>query len=123
MCVDCAREVNRQSGEEERLEKLGRLVTGIVGAVVFFLTLLWLPAGLALWLRIFIALMMAVFAGVITSTLFGRRCQEAARPEKRAILDSTRIANFSWRATTFEFENETFAGSFAELNEPQLMDI
>jgi hypothetical protein len=33
------------------------------------------------------------------------------------------IANFSWRATTFEFVNETFADQFRAMNEARLMEI
>jgi hypothetical protein len=33
------------------------------------------------------------------------------------------MVDFSWRATTFKFENELFAERFSELNENQLMEV
>jgi hypothetical protein len=44
-------------------------------------------------------------------------------PAKQAIGQAARLANFTWRATTFEFENEQFAEQFRALNEARLMEI
>jgi hypothetical protein len=54
--------------------------------------------------------------------LFQRAQQKAALPEKQAIRRSGRIVTFSWRATTFEFVNQTFAERFETLNESLLME-
>jgi hypothetical protein len=47
---------------------------------------------------------------------------EAAKPEKKAILASAQMVEFSWRAATFEFENEDFSDGFLELNQEKLME-
>jgi hypothetical protein len=48
---------------------------------------------------------------------------KAALPEKQAVRGSAKVTNFSWRATTFEFTNETFAERFEAMNESVLMEI
>jgi hypothetical protein len=55
--------------------------------------------------------------------LFWRASTQAELPSKRAIRQSAEIANFSWRATTFEFDNEKFAEQFRAMNEARLMEI
>ena len=122
LCSDCHRESNRQSADEERLGKIGRLAASGVFVVAAALVLLLAPAEIALLLRLLVALALGLVLGQLTLLLFQRAQQKAALPEKQAIRRSGRIVTFSWRATTFEFVNQTFAERFETLNESLLME-
>jgi hypothetical protein len=123
LCNDCYREVNGQSGEEERLQRIGRIASIGAPLLALLLVFLLLPDTLAPWLRLGAGLLLALFVFQILRAVFRRSSLKAARPEKLAILDSACMVDFSWRATTFEFGNEVFAERFSELNEPQLMEV
>ena len=123
LCEECFRELNHQSGEEERLQKIGRVVSIGAPLLVLLLVFALLPAALSPWLRLGIALLLAFVSFHLLRVFFRRSIRKAALPEKSAILDSAAMVDFSWRATTFEFENELFAERFSELNEHQLMEL
>jgi hypothetical protein len=123
LCPDCRRELNRQSGDEERLGKIGRLAAGGIFVLAAAFVLLLTPAEIALLLRLLVALATGMMLGQLTLLLFQRAQQKAALPEKQAIRRSARIVTFSWRATTFEFVNATFAERFEAMNESLLMDV
>jgi hypothetical protein len=123
VCAGCDQELQQLSAEEERLQKLGWAATGAAAGVTFVLLLIFLPAGLAGMLRLMLALTVALGPAAAVFTYFRRAAQAAARPAKRAVLDSARMVHFSWRATTFEFANDSFARQFTQLNESLLMDI
>jgi hypothetical protein len=123
LCQACRRELNRQSGDEERLGKIGRLVAGIVFIVAAALVWLLTPTQFALLLRLLVALALGTVLGQLTLLLFQRAQHKAALPEKQAIRQSARIVTFSWRATTFEFINQTFAERFEAMNDSLLMDV
>jgi predicted Na+-dependent transporter len=84
---------------------------------VLFNRLLPLLAGLI------ISLAIGTMVGLGVRLYFRRIRAEAARPEKKAILASTQLVKFSWRATTFEFENEEFSDRVEELNQEKLMEL
>jgi hypothetical protein len=123
LCQRCATELTRQSADEERLTKISWLVSGVLFLLGLTLTLLLTPTMLTFGLRLLIALL--VGAGLVTAVLYGFRkpIANAALPEKQAIRQSVAIETFSWRATTFAFENDLFADRFTELNETRLMEI
>ena len=123
VCSRCAGELNRQSAEEERLQKISWLVSGVLFLLGLAVALLLTPAGLSFGLRLLIALL--VGGGLATAVLWGFRqpIAIAALPEKQAIQQSVAIEAFSWRATTFAFQNDLFADRFTELNAPRLMEI
>jgi len=123
LCNRCASELRRQSGEEERLQKIGRLVGSALFLLALALILLLTPARLGFTLRLLIALSTATVLTTAVYLWFRRARFQAARPEKKAIRNSAGITTFSWRATTFEFNNETFAERFRDLNETLLMEI
>jgi hypothetical protein len=123
VCAGCNQELQLLSAEEERLQKLGLAATVTAGALAFILLLILLPAGLATLLRPLMALIVALAPAAAVYTYFKRAARAAARPAKRAILESARMVHFSWRATTFEFANDSFARQFAQLNRSLLMDI
>lgn len=122
LCAACQDQLRRQSGEEERLGKLGRLSAILALFLVLAAALLLTPAAMLVQLRLLIALLLSLSAAQVVVLLFRRSRREAALPEKKEIYRSANIVDFSWRATTFEFANETFAERFKRLNEPLLMD-
>jgi len=122
VCTECSQELRRQSGEEERLQRLGWLAVSITGLLVLVITFFLLPGPWPL-LRLFIALVPALLIATVIYSIFRKKMSDAARPQKRAILESARMVDFSWRATTFEFNNEAFAESFSEINESRLMEL
>ena len=122
LCIACRREVDRQSAGEERLGKLGYLAAGAIFLVAVGLVLLLTQAEIAFWIRLLVALSLGLVLGQLTLLLFQRAQRQAALPEKQAIRQSASIVTFSWRTTTFEFGNKTFAERFAALNDSLLMD-
>lgn len=105
------------------MQKLGRLNATLALFLMLAVTLLLTPAGVPLILRLLIALLVSLAVTQVVLLLFRRSGYKAALPEKKEIYDSAHIVDFSWRATTFEFANETFTEHFRRLNKPLLMDI
>jgi hypothetical protein len=123
VCTVCKQELQQLSAEEERLQKVGRLATGTAAVLAAVLLLILLPSGLAGAFRLLVALLLALLPAAAVFTYFKRAAMAAARPAKKAVIESARMAHFSWRATTFEFTNDSFAQQFRQLNESLLMDI
>lgn len=123
LCVDCAQEVARNSWAEERWLRLGRIITVAAAIVLFVASYFLLPSFLPVWLRLLFSAGLIVLVVVGLAGIFRQRREEAARPEKQAILNAAQMVDFSWRATTFEFKNEPFAERFQELNQSHLMEI
>lgn len=123
LCTRCASEFNRRSAEEERLQKISWLVSGVLFLLGLAIALLLTPPALSFGLRLLLALLVgaALAAGVLWA--FRKPLANAALPEKQAIRQAITIDDFSWRATTFAFENDLFADRFTELNAPRLMEI
>lgn len=129
VCEACGRELNLKSGEEERLVRIGLVAAVLVGLIILFAGLLILPSLISIvrlfpiWLRLIFSVALAVPVVIAVWQLFKRRSLRAAKPIKLAVLNSARMTHYSWRATTFEFENDVFAERFNELNESNLMEI
>lgn len=123
ICDQCAAELRRQSGEEERLERIGRFVGLLAAILTLILAFALSPDGMLFVLRIFIAAVLSALAGLLLLSYFRRRSMSAAHQEKLAILASARLTHFSWRAATFRFDNENFARRFASMNESRLMEV
>ena len=123
VCHDCHYELRRRSAEEERLQKIGWLVSVVLFLLVEAIALLLTPAGLGLGLRLLLAALVGLIPASLVFWLFRRASARAELPSKQAIRQSAAIANFSWRATTFEFDNENFAEQFRAMNEARLMEI
>lgn len=123
LCADCQRELQRLSGEEERWLRMG----WFFGAVAFILALaaflLLLPSWLTFGLRLLAATLLAGGAGALVIAYFRSRSNEKARPEKQAVRRAARLHTFSWRATTFEFEDEGYGEQFIDLNREKLLEI
>jgi hypothetical protein len=121
LCVDCARQLLRRSAAEERLQTFGWLAGGLVSLLALALTLLLVPSVLGFALRVTAALIVAVVAFAVVWWLFRRLSWQAAAPEKQAIRNAGQIVDFSWRATTFAFQGNSFAERFRTLNESILV--
>ena len=122
LCTDCHRVVQKESGEEERLHRLGRVVTILASLIIAIIVFFVLGEILPLVVRLLISFSVGALAGSAVLAYFRRFRAEAALPEKKAILASAHMVEFSWRATTFDFENEAFFDKFVELNQPELME-
>jgi hypothetical protein len=123
LCPECHREIQKESGEEERLHRLGRFVTILVAVVVIIAVFLILGSQLHLLVRLFISLSIGALTGAVLVAYFRRVRADAAKDEKKAILGSIQLVHFSWRATTFEFQNDQFFDRFVELNQDALMEV
>ncbi|MCB8943189.1 MAG: hypothetical protein H6658_05495 [Ardenticatenaceae bacterium] len=123
LCQTCHYELRRRSGDEERLYKIGWLVSGILFLFALAILLILTPGTLGVGLRLLMAGFAAAILAGFVFLLFRRASRRAELPAKQAIRQSAQIANFSWRATTFEFKNETFADQFRTMNETRLMEI
>jgi hypothetical protein len=120
VCVDCAQTLRRRSGEEERRQRIGYAATGLAFLLAAAVVYALLPP-LAVLLRGGAAVILGVLVASAVQAQLRGLALKAARPEKRMILESARLANFSWRATTFEFSNEAFVERFVDLNEQLVM--
>ena len=123
VCYECQYELRRRSGNEEQLQKLGWLLSGILFLLALAIFLILTPGEMGFGLRLLIAALASGVLAAFVFLLFRRASSRAERLEKQAIRQSAQIANFSWRATTFEFMNETFADQFRTMNETRLMEI
>ncbi len=116
VCKACVRLLGRRSWQEERWTKIG-WVLAVVAAVLFFsLAFFLLFASLPFVVRFTLSLLMAGLAGYDSWAFARRRGLSATIPEKKTVLASARISDFSWWTTTFEFGNDSFAGRFIDLN-------
>lgn len=122
LCADCAQEARRKSGEEERLTRIAWATAGGAALLLFLAGLLLTPAGLGFWPRLAVGVVMGLGSGTAVLTLLRPLSQRRALPTKQAILAAAQISDFSWRATTFSFSNETFAERFRDLNEALLIE-
>ncbi|MCP4360753.1 MAG: hypothetical protein GY796_22320 [Chloroflexi bacterium] len=123
VCTDCAAHINYKSAAEERLQKMDWLISGAVFLLLLGIGLLVAPASLPFLLRLLMVGLGTIMATTVTHAFFKRQIRKTYLPPKQAVLNAARIENFTWRATTFAFENETFSQRFREINEPLLMEI
>jgi len=119
LCSQCAAQLSKSSAAEERMHKVSRLLAITAGTVLLLAGLLLL-SGVAIWLRLLLALLLGLAATAFVTGLFRTRISNAALPEKKAVLDSAQLQAFSWRTATFEFSNDAFIERFMELNEPNI---
>ena len=102
--------------------RLGQFVAVIAVILALVVGYLISPDGMSLLLRLILAMVLATIVGLLVLAYFQRRSLAAAHPEKLAILDSAKMIDFSWRATTFHFDNDDFARRFVSVNESRLME-
>jgi hypothetical protein len=123
LCSDCKQELERLSFEEERWYRFGWLFGGLTLIVVWIVLLLLLPAWLGFGLRLLLGLLLAMGAAAAVFLYCRKVSVQHARPEKKAILEAARLCDFSWRFTTFEFNDDSFAERFKALNETKLTEV
>lgn len=123
LCLDCHRELHRLSALEARLQTIGRLAAGGALLLTLAVALLLIPAAMSFGLRLLLALLAGLIMAEGVALWFRRLALNVATPEKKAIREAAAIPHFSWRATTFDFTNETFAARFQQLNQPFLMEL
>jgi hypothetical protein len=122
LCAECERELRRLSGDEERRIRMGWFFGGLALLLGFILFFLLLPAWLSTGWRLAVALLLAVGMGAVVVTVFRRNSQDKARAEKKQVLRAARLEDFSWRATTFAFEDEAYGQQFVALNRERLLE-
>lgn len=116
LCVDCARQLARRSGQEERLLRLSWPAAAVTAAALALLVALALPGG-SWWLRLPIAVVVGLAGGTFIRWALVRRAAAAELPARRAVRLAARIVDFSWRDMTLAFTNEEMAGRVRELNQ------
>lgn len=114
ICADCGRILAGRSGEEERRLRQGQALAGaaafIAGALVASIS----PGG---WpMRLVLGFVMAVVAGMLVWRWAQKRAEKAVLPEKRAVRESARLVDISWRGLTLEFARDDYAARVRELN-------
>ena len=123
LCEKCNRIIQRESGEEERLHRMERVVVLVGSVLMALIVFLILGSLLPIVVRLLISATSGAVVGFILLTTFRRLRADAALPEKKAVLASAQMVEFSWRATTFAFENEEFFDKFRALNQEELMEV
>lgn len=114
LCADCARQLARRSGREEQLRRSGRLAA--VAAGLALLAVVALLLGGPWWLRGLLGLLAGGVGAVLVWWAFDRRAAAEQLPETRAVRESARIIDFTWRDMTLQLADETLAAAVVELN-------
>ncbi|HEY1409131.1 MAG TPA: hypothetical protein VF434_09325 [Promineifilum sp.] len=115
ICAECARQLSRRSGKEERLLRMSW--PAAIGAAVLLAGMIFLILSFdTLWLRMSIAALVGLAGGAVVRWAIARRAALAELPEKRAVSDAARIVDFSWRDMILAFENANFAEQVRALN-------
>jgi hypothetical protein len=115
LCADCARQLARRSGREERLLRLSwpaAIITTVLATALVFVAL---PLE-AWWLRLVLAAAVGLGAGALVRSALVRQAAQAELPEKRAVSEAAQIADFTWRDMTLSFKRADVAGRVRELN-------
>ncbi|WP_157912948.1 hypothetical protein [Candidatus Promineifilum breve] len=121
LCADCARQLARRSGQEERLLRLSWPAAALTAVA------LALPAALALsgvgwWLRLPIAVGLGLAGGAFIRWALVRRAAAAELPERRAVRQAAQIVDFTWRDMTLAFTNHAMADRVRALNPGLVVD-
>lgn len=122
VCADCARELSRLSGEEERRRRVAWVAGTALWLGLSVLFFLVLPAAMRAPVRVLLAVVPAAALGIVVGIYLHRDTRRFARQEKLDVLNAAAIEDFSWRVTTFRFANEAFAQGFRSLNGARLKE-
>lgn len=120
LCGECARRLARRSGDEERLLRLSWLAAGLVVVLLTTLVIVILPFE-SWWPRLILGLATGLAGGALVRRLLVRRAEAAELPERRAVREAARIADFTWRDMTLVFSNERVAERVREMNPTLVM--
>lgn len=121
LCADCARQLARRSGQEERLLRLSWPAAAATAMVLALLVVLALPDG-SWWLRLPIAVGLGLAGGAFIRWALARRAAAAELPERRAVRQAAQIVDFTWRDMTLAFTSDEMAGRVRELNQELVVD-
>ena len=116
LCTDCARQLARRSGQEERLLRLSWSAAALTAVVLALLVVVALP-GVGWWLRLPLAVGLGLAGGAFIRWALARRAAAAELPERRAVRQAAQIVDFSWRDMTLAFTNDEMADQVRELNQ------
>lgn len=114
LCAECSRLATSRSGEEERRLRLGQFAAGLAAFAAAALGAA-LPNNWALRLALGFAL--GLLAGAMVWSAAKRRAGRAVLPEKKAVLSSVKLVDFTWRGMTLAFTRDDFAARVRELND------
>ncbi len=115
LCADCARQLARRSGQEERLLRLRWPAVVVTVIMVTALVFAALPIN-PWWFRLAVGLAVAPAAGALVHRALSRRAEAAELPERRAVREAARIVDFTWRDMTLAFANQRVLAEVAALN-------
>ncbi len=115
LCAECARRLARRSGDEERLLRLSWPAAILVTLLSAALVAAVLPFG-SWWLRLALGFALGVISGAFVRRVLVRRAEATELPERRAVRESARIVDFTWRDMTLAFTHEEMAAQVAALN-------
>ncbi len=116
LCAECARQLARASGREERLLRLSWFAAVALGLLLAVVTFIALPP--ILWpVRLAVAAVAGLAGGALVRWAVARRAATAELPEKRAVREAAQIVDFTWRDMTIAFTNDEIAGRVREINE------
>jgi len=121
ICSDCFQTVSRKTWAEERWLRLGKVVTIAVGIATLVAVYFLLPTEFPGWFSLASAAILSLLIALGLRGIYKQRSADMAHPEKKAILRSAKMLNFSWRVTTFVFSRNDFSERFSELNKEKLM--
>ncbi len=121
ICSDCFQAVSRKTWAEERWLRLGKAVTIVVAIAILATGYVLLPAEFPGWFRLASAAILSLLIALGLRGIYKQRSADMAHPDKKAILGSAKMMNFSWRVTTFFFSRMDFTERFIELNKEKLM--
>ena len=120
LCADCARQLARRSGRQEQLRRTGQVATVVAGLALLALVALLLDGPW--WLRGLAGLLAGGAAAALVWWAFARRAAAEQLPETRAVRESARIVDFTWRDMTLELADEALAAEIVELNSAAPLD-
>jgi hypothetical protein len=115
LCADCARQLARRSGREERLLRLAWPAALIAAALLAGLILAVLPLD-SRPLELILAVTIGLVGGIIVWWALVRRAAQAELPEKRAVAEAAQIVDYTWRDMTLSFVRADVAERVRELN-------
>lgn len=121
ICIECYQTVSRKTWAEERWLRLGKVATISVAILIMVAGYFLLPTEFPGWFRLISTAILSLLIALALRGIYRQRSADMVHPEKKAILASAKILNFSWRVTTFFFSRMDFAERFTELNEDKLM--
>lgn len=115
VCAECARRLARRSGDEERVLRLSWPAAGLAALLLMALVAVIVPLE-SWWLRLASGLALGLAGGALVRRVLARRAEAAELPERRAVREAARIADFTWRDMTLVFTNERVAERVREMN-------